>query len=112
LNTLKNSKNNRYKQYLLADSGYHSQNNINYLKKIGYTPIIAYNKRNCKSRKTIEKNKLRGKEAKIYKKRLRIESFFSWIKNFPVINQNYQKTITSYEGLLSLASSMMISKRV
>jgi hypothetical protein len=64
LNTLKNSKNNRYKQYLLADSGYHSQNNINYLKKIGYTPIIAYNKRNCKSRKTIEKNKLRGKEAK------------------------------------------------
>ena len=112
LNTLRNSKNNRYKQYLLADSGYNSNSNKAYLKQLGYTSIIAYNKRNCKDKKIIEQNKLKGKERTIYKKRIIVESFFSWIKNFAVINQNYQKTITSYNGLLSLASSIMISKRV
>ena len=45
LNTLRNSKNNRYIQYLLADSGYYSKNNKKYLKNKGYVPIIAYNKR-------------------------------------------------------------------
>jgi len=93
-------------------TGYHSNNNISYLKRVGYDPIIAYNKRNTKDKKIIENNELKGKKLKLYKKRVIIESFFSWIKNCPVINQNYQKTITSYKGLLSLASSILISKRI
>jgi hypothetical protein len=36
LNTLRNSKINRYKQHLLADSGYHSSANKETLEKIGY----------------------------------------------------------------------------
>jgi len=36
LNTLRNSKVNRYKQHLLADSGYHSNANKENLEKIGY----------------------------------------------------------------------------
>lgn len=48
-------------------------------------------------------------EKEKYKKRLIIESFFSWIKNYPSINQ---KTIASYNGLLMLASSILISKRI
>jgi len=112
LNTLKNSKINRYKQYFLADAGYDSKKNKLYLKKIGYTPIIAYNKKNQKNKKIIELNKLKGKELKIYKKRNIVESFFSWIKNYAIINQNYQKTIKSYNGLLLSASSILISKRI
>jgi hypothetical protein len=112
LNTLINSRINRYKQYMLADAGYNSSTNKYYLKKKGYIPIISYNKRNCKNKKIIEKNKLKGKELEIYKKRGIIESFFSWIKNFPVVNQNYQRKISSYNGLFTLASSIIISRKV
>ncbi len=112
LHTLKNSKNNRYKQYMLADTGYDSRKNTQYLKQLGYTPIIAFNKRNTKDKKKIKKRQLNKKDKLRYKKRGVVESFFSWIKNFPVINQNYQKTITSYYGLVTLASCIIISKRV
>lgn len=68
LNTLRNSKNNRYKQHLLADSGYDSKKNKNYLRKKGYVPIIVYNKRNETDKEKIKNNKLKGKNLKIYKK--------------------------------------------
>lgn len=112
LNTLRNSKINRYTQYLLADAGYCSKRNRHFLRKIGYKPIIRFNKRNHKNKKKIKKNKLKGKELQIYKKRNIIESFFSWIKNYPVINQNYQKTVKSYYGLVLLTSSIIISKKI
>ena len=111
LNTLKNSKHNRYKQTFLADSGYRSKKNITILENMGYTPIIAYNKRNTKNKEIIKKNSFTKKQKKIYKKRGIIESFFSWIKRFPVINQNYQKILTSYNGLLLLAASVLISNK-
>lgn len=112
LKTLNNSKINRYKQNLLADSGYCSKKNRSYLKRKGYTSLIKYNKRNTKNKKIINENKFNKKDKQIYKKRFVIEAYFSWIKNFPVINQNYQKTISSYEGLVSLASFIIISKRI
>ena len=112
LNTLRNSKVNRYKQFMLADSGYSSKKNKTYLKNLGYTPLILWNKGNTKDKKIIAENTFSVKEKKIYKKRIKIEHFFSWIKNYPVININYQKTITSYNGLLLLASSILISKRI
>ena len=46
---------NRYKQYLLADSGYDSKENHNFLIKKGYTPIIIQNKRNIKNKNLIRK---------------------------------------------------------
>lgn len=112
LNTLNNSKINRYKQYFLADSGYHSKKNIDFVEKKGYIPLIKYNKRNERRKHIIKKNTFKGKQLKIYKKRMIIESFFSWIKNCPTINQNYQKTIESFNGLLLLCSSFFISKRM
>lgn len=112
LNTQRNSKVNRYKQNFLADGGYHSEANKKYLKESGYVPIIAYNKRNTRDKELIRKNKLTANEERIYKKRRIIESTFSWMKNYPVINQNYQKTIESYKGLLLLVSSRIISKRI
>lgn len=112
LNTLKNSKINRYKQYFLADSIYYSKRNITFLKKRGYIPVIKYNRKNTKDKKIIKANKFTKKEQKIYKKRIIIESAFSWLKNFPVICQNYQKTISSYNGLLKLASIIMLEKKL
>lgn len=112
LNTLRNSRVNRYKQYLLADSLYDSKKNKNFLIKNGYIPIIRYNKRNTRNKDILKKNEMSKKHKQIYKRRPIIESFFAWIKNKPIINQNYQKTITSYDGLLSLACSLIISKRI
>ena len=112
LNTLRNSKVNRYKQNFLGDSGYCSNRNRKLLRKKGYIPIIKFNKRNTRDENKIKKNELKGKQLQIYKKRTIVESFFSWIKNFPIINQNYQKTIESFRGLLSLAAIIMISKKL
>ena len=55
INTLRNSKINRYKQYLLADAGYCSNKNKSFLTNRGYNPIISYNKRNCKNKEIIKK---------------------------------------------------------
>ena len=112
LNTLKNSSNNRYKQYLLADASYHSNKNKAYLKKLGYSPIIKFNKRNTKDKEKISKNTFNKNEEKRYTKRRIIESFFSWIKKYSVINQNYQKSINSYNGLFLLACTIFISKKI
>jgi transposase len=112
LNTLRNSKVNRYKQHLLADTGYDSEANRTFLKEKGYVPIIAYNRRNCKDNLKSQKRKLKEDELKKFKKRFIAESFFSWIKNYPVLNQNYQKKISSHMGLLFLAASVLISKRI
>jgi hypothetical protein len=112
INTLKNSKNNRYKQYFLGDPGYNTEKNKQFLISKGYTPIIKYNKRNTQDEKIIKENELSDEQKLIYKKRFKVESFFSWIKNYPLINQNYQKKIESYKGLLSLMCSLFISQRI
>jgi len=48
INTLDASKNNKHKQYYLADKGYDSRANKQFLTDMGYTPIIATNKRNAR----------------------------------------------------------------
>ena len=56
--------------------------------------------------------RLTGQKIKIYKKRMIIESFNSWFKNFAVLDQNYQKTIKSYYGLFLCAASIMTFFRI
>ena len=82
------------------------------MKNLGYIPIIKYNKKNTRDENKINERKLKGKNLKIYKKRVVVESYFSWIKNYPIINQNYQKTIESYLGLLLLVASFTIFKKI
>lgn len=112
LNTLKNSKINRYKQSLAADSGYCSKKNRLYLIKKGYKSLILWNKRRTVNENTINKNTFNEKQEGEYKKRIKSEHQFAWFKNFPVINMNYQKTIESFTGLFSLAASIITSKRI
>ena len=112
LRTKRNSTHNRYKQRLLADSAYNSIQNKMNLTKLGYIPIIAYNRRNTKNQEIMAANQLSPKEMEIYKNRRTIESTFAWLKKLPVINQNYQKTIKSFNGMILLASSIIISKNI
>jgi Transposase DDE domain len=113
LNTLKNSKVNRFKQTFLADSGYDSKSNETFLKLKGYNPIICKNKRGTKNKEKLAKMKLSGKKLEIYKKRgTTVEPFFSWIKNFPLINNVYSKSVASYENLFTLACIILISRRI
>lgn len=112
LHTLRNSKVNRFKQYLLADSAYLSLKNKLFLEEKGYTPLIAYNKKNTKDKKIIKKNTFNAKQRSIYKNRITVERSFAWIKNKPIININYQKNMESYMGLLKLGCSIITSKRV
>lgn len=191
LNTEKYSKNNKYKQYLLADSGYDTQKIIQLLISKGYTPIIKPNNRNCSKKSENKQSKLlhvldqdkkiianvnfvgkytdeskiiifralkkqmkiknydkytiinfskdtenipikiitkkcytntektkpkprkfNTKEKMIYKKRQIVENSFAWLKNFPSLNQIYQKTILSHNGLLQLSNSIMLTKKI
>lgn len=112
LYTLRNSKVNRYKQYLLADSAYLSLKNKLFLAEKGYISLIAYNKKNTKNKEIIKENKFNKTQKKIYKNRNTVERSFSWIKNKPIININYQKKIESYTGLLKLVCSIITSKRI
>jgi len=110
LNTIKYSKNNRYKQYMLADSGYCSKKNRAFLRKRGYVPLIWYNKRNIKDASKMKK--LNETEQRKYKKRRIIESTFAWLKQFPKINCLYEKTTSSFYGLLYLGACYIISNKM
>ena len=108
-NTKKYANHNRYKQYLLADSGYDSKRNHKMLINKGYTPIIIQNRRNIKNSKLIRK--LNSKQKKIYKKRTIIENYHSWLKKFLKIKSLNERNISSYKGLLLLSISIIISRR-
>lgn len=131
--TKKYSKHNRYKQYLLADSGYDSINNHNILIKKGYTPLIKQNRKNIKNKKLIRK--FNKKQKEIYKKRIIIENYHSWIKKFSKtlhlsasvlaksnicfanigfskIKSLYERNICSYRGLLLIEISIIVHRRI
>jgi len=47
-----------------------------------------------------------------YKTRQIVESSFAWLKEYPVVNQVYEKTMSSYNGLLQLVNSVILSKKI
>jgi len=108
--TKKYQNHNRYKQYILADSGYDSKNNHSLLKNKGYTPIIIQNKRNIKNKKLIRKFNV--KQKKIYNKRIIVENYHSWLKKFSKIKSLHERKIESYMGLLFLSISIIINRRI
>ena len=100
---------NRYKQNFLADSGYDSKANIEFLQNKGYHVIIPPNKRNTK-----DENKLRKytkKEKEIYKKRIIVENSFGWIKFVPKLMFVFEKKSSNYLQLLYLSYSQLIFNR-
>lgn len=65
-----NELNNNNKKIMLADGLYDSKEVMDTLEALGYTPIIAVNKKNTKYK---EIRKLTSKEKEIYKNRICIE---------------------------------------
>jgi IS5 family transposase len=93
--------------YILADKAYDSKKIREIIKIKKYKPIIA--KRKYKSKKI---RSLKKKYIKLYRKRIIVENFFSWIKAYPKIDKIYEKSMASYKGLLYLAISILIYKRL
>ena len=109
-NTEKYKNHNRFKQYFLADSGYDSKNNHDLLINKGYIPIIIQNRKNIKDQKKIRK--LDAKQKKIYKKRVIIENYHSWIKKFHKVKSLYERNINYYKSAVLLAVSVIIHRRI
>jgi hypothetical protein len=107
-NTEDYSKNNKYKQTLLADTGYYSENNIKIIKSLGYIPIMNKNIGNTKDYKIINRiMHQRENNAERLNKRHIIENYFSWIKKYPKIDRLYEKNIDNYEQMVCLISSFI-----
>lgn len=109
-NTYRYRNHNRYKQYFLTDKGYDSKNNMNLLIQKGYNPLISQNIRNTKDRKLIRNFNI--KQKNIYKNRIKIENYHSWIKKFHKIKFIGERKIDYYMGLLLLAVSIIMSRRI
>lgn len=94
--------------YLLADSGYDSNDIKNTLTESNFKYIIGPNNRNNKYKK---KKKIKKRDRKKYKKRIKVEHFFAIIKRYPKINCVYEKKIASFFGLvLFLFGSILINR--
>lgn len=106
---LKYKNANKYKQYFLADGGYDSSSNITLLKNKGYIPIIAHNKRNTKNINKIKK--FTTQDKKIYKKRIIVENYFSWIKKSPKLMFCSERNPSNYLQLLLIKTSILIFNR-
>ena len=93
------------KTYFLADKGYDSNKIRELVKKKWMKPIIA-------RRKTKSNTKsLKKKEIKIYRRRIKVENYFSWMKQNAKVNNIYEKSIKSYVGIIYLCSSIIIYRK-
>ena len=40
------------------------------------------------------------------------ENGFAWLKSYPITNQIYEKTMSSYNGLVTLVNSIILSNKI
>jgi len=109
-NTKKYEKNNRYKQYLLADPQYDTKQIRTFLEDKGYTVIVCQNKRNIKNQNLLKS--FNAHQKTIYKKRLKVENNYAWSKLCPKLGYVYDKSITSFEHLYYIVSSIILFNRI
>lgn len=108
-NPKKYTHSNKYKQYFMADSGFDSKKDIDYLKENGYIPLIKQNIRNIKNDKYIRN--MTGHEEDKYKKRIVVENSYAWIKWVPKLIMMFEKKSEHYLQLLYIAYSKLIFNR-
>jgi hypothetical protein len=112
-NSKKVMNNNKYKQYILGDSGYYVKEIKKSFEKKGYTVITDVNKRGAKKKSILEKiNNDKKKYITKQVKRLPIERSYSWIKKYPKLLTVVEKTTKSYKGLFLLAYSKIVGKKI
>lgn len=100
-NTDRLKKHNKYKQYMMADKGYDSKEFRQKCTLKGYQVIIPFNKRNTKDPNKIKT--LNEKEKLKYKKRIKVENLFCWLKKNKRIKEINDKYLDSYISFLYLA---------
>lgn len=94
---------------ILCDSGYEGLNNNYILTEKGFSIYMGYNLRN---NKYIESMEASDSEKKEYKGRVVVENSFANIQRTPILINNYEKTIKSYNGLLLLKLSINLCKKI
>jgi hypothetical protein len=111
--TKKVKNNNKYKQNMFGDASYYTKNVHDILRKLGYTPITDTNKRNVKNPFLLKKiKKDKNKYIKKGVKRLVVERFNAWIHEYPKIDRFIEKSIESFKGLLLLACSLKVLRKI
>lgn len=105
--TDKYRNNNRYKQYMLADAGYDSEEIATKLREAGYTVYMGKNLRRAK-KESFKIVPISDKDHSIYNKRVGIENLNALIKQYGILSHVYEKTIESYMGLLLLVLSYIV----
>jgi hypothetical protein len=112
INPKKYELSKKHKKYFMADAGYDSNNNINYLREMGYHPLIDYNKRNTKDLEKIKEKQMTKLEKKIYKKRIKIENHFGWKSlAIPRTDRIYDKDPLNFLNQINLISISTIINR-
>ena len=101
-------KHTKYERKFLCDSAYDSLRQ--HINELGYDAIIPQNKRNTKNQN--KKIHMTNKEKKHYANRKIVENTNSWIKQYPILNFCYEKTLISYMGLLLLALSIILFNKI
>lgn len=103
-NPIKGSRTKKYKRHFLADAGYDSKKLKEKLKKLGFTPVIAKNKRNSK-KKVVKVDKT---YRKLYKKRLKVENTIKRIKENRRMINRYERKIENFKGFLFLTLTKLM----
>ena len=99
-----------YCSTFLADSAYSGFITIDIVTSFGLSVIMGRNKQHAKRNVVI--NRAYPHDLKHYKKRGIVENFFSNFQRIPCLINNYQRNIKSYEGLILLYCSSMLSKKI
>lgn len=100
------------KRYFIADKGYDSDEIREELKKLGYVPIIPYNKRNTKDKKKLKKMKLNKKQIDILKQRHRIENTNKLLKNCRSVDMRYEKSADAFLQCVYVSCILLILNKM
>jgi hypothetical protein len=103
-------KKKQNKPTVLADSGYDSKSNREYIEGIKMKHIIAPNNRNTKN--ITKMRHMIKNDTNIYDKRIKVEHYYGIIKAYPKINNIMEKQINNYENMVLLVSSMLLINRI
>lgn len=102
----------KFKKYYVADSGYYTEQILNYLKENGFTSVIKGNKKNTKDENKLKKFKMTKYQQYIYNKRFIIEDTNANIKNFKLVQTRMDRKCESFENTLFISLINKVSKYI
>lgn len=109
-NTINYIKINKHKQYLLADTGYDSKEIRKLVSRKGYTYKCPQNRRNIQDENKIIK--FSEKDKILYKKRIKVENFFAWIKKNKRIQLIKEKYVNTFMMFIYVTCILIIHKNI